>query len=106
MASIQLKTSLPGPKSLAALERRKNALPAGLAKSTDIAVEKAEERKLRERLSEFIHTEELLFADQDDVDAPIIGSDEDVVRVGIFQFEQSVLASACNYEIHGCSPFV
>src|SRR6266702_4349425 len=42
MASIQLKTSLPGPKSLAALERRKNALPTGLAKSTDIAVAKAE----------------------------------------------------------------
>ena len=42
MASIQLTTSLPGPKSLAALERRKNALPTGLAKSTDIAVAKAE----------------------------------------------------------------
>lgn len=42
MSTIQLKTSLPGPKSLAALERRKNALPAGLAKSTDIAVQKAE----------------------------------------------------------------
>lgn len=42
MAHIQLKTSIPGPKSLAALERRKNALPNGLAKSTDIAVEKAE----------------------------------------------------------------
>ncbi|MBN9382199.1 MAG: aspartate aminotransferase family protein [Chitinophagaceae bacterium] len=42
MSHIQLKTALPGPKSLAALERRKNALPAGLAKSTDIAVDKAE----------------------------------------------------------------
>lgn len=42
MAHIQLKTALPGPKSLAALERRKNALPNGLAKSTDIAVDKAE----------------------------------------------------------------
>jgi 4-aminobutyrate aminotransferase/(S)-3-amino-2-methylpropionate transaminase len=42
MPYIQLKTALPGPKSLAALERRKNALPAGLAKSTDIAVDKAE----------------------------------------------------------------
>lgn len=42
MASIQLKTALPGPKSLEALERRKNALPGGLAKSTDIAVAKAE----------------------------------------------------------------
>ena len=42
MAFIQLKTSLPGPKGLAALERRKNALPSGLAKSTDVVVEKAE----------------------------------------------------------------
>ena len=42
MAHIQLKTSLPGPKGLAALERRKNALPNGLAKSTDVVVEKAE----------------------------------------------------------------
>jgi 4-aminobutyrate aminotransferase / (S)-3-amino-2-methylpropionate transaminase / 5-aminovalerate transaminase len=42
MSYIQLKTSLPGPKGLAALERRKNALPAGLAKSTDVVVEKAE----------------------------------------------------------------
>jgi 4-aminobutyrate aminotransferase / (S)-3-amino-2-methylpropionate transaminase / 5-aminovalerate transaminase len=42
MAHIQLKTSLPGPKGLAALERRKNALPSGLAKSTDVVVEKAE----------------------------------------------------------------
>ncbi len=42
MAFIQLKTALPGPKGLAALERRKNALPNGLAKSTDIVVEKAE----------------------------------------------------------------
>ena len=42
MSYIQLKTALPGPKGLAALERRKNALPAGLAKSTEIVVEKAE----------------------------------------------------------------
>jgi len=42
MAHIQLKTALPGPKGVAALERRKNALPAGLAKSTEIVVEKAE----------------------------------------------------------------
>jgi 4-aminobutyrate aminotransferase/(S)-3-amino-2-methylpropionate transaminase len=41
MPHIQLKTALPGPKSLAALERRKNALPAGLAKSTDLAVDRA-----------------------------------------------------------------
>jgi len=42
MSSIKLKTSLPGPKGQALLERRKNALPAGLAKSTDIAVDSAE----------------------------------------------------------------
>lgn len=42
MSAIQLKTSLPGPKGIAALERRKNALPAGLAKSTDVVVERAE----------------------------------------------------------------
>jgi len=42
MSFIELKTALPGPKGLVALERRKNALPAGLARSTDIVVEKAE----------------------------------------------------------------
>ncbi len=42
MTYIQLKTALPGPKSQLLLERRKNALPAGLAKSTDIAVERAD----------------------------------------------------------------
>lgn len=42
MAHIQLKTALPGPKGLAALERRKNALPSGLAKSTEVVVEKAD----------------------------------------------------------------
>jgi len=41
MSHIQLKTSLPGPKSQAMLERRKNALPAGLAKSTEVVVERA-----------------------------------------------------------------
>ena len=42
MAHIQLKTSLPGPKGMAALERRKNLLPAGLAKSTEVVVDRAE----------------------------------------------------------------
>src|SRR5690349_14001702 len=42
MSYIQLKTAIPGPKSQAALERRKQALPNGLAKSTDVVVEKAE----------------------------------------------------------------
>jgi 4-aminobutyrate aminotransferase/(S)-3-amino-2-methylpropionate transaminase len=41
MATIQLKTTIPGPKSLELLERRKAALPAGLAKSTDICVASA-----------------------------------------------------------------
>jgi 4-aminobutyrate aminotransferase / (S)-3-amino-2-methylpropionate transaminase / 5-aminovalerate transaminase len=42
MSTINLITSIPGPKSLAMLERRKNALPAGLAKSTEVVVEKAD----------------------------------------------------------------
>jgi len=42
MAHIKLTTEIPGPKSKAMLERRKNALPAGLAKSTEVVVEKAE----------------------------------------------------------------
>lgn len=42
MVTINLVTPLPGPKSQAILERRKNALPAGLAKSTEICVAKAE----------------------------------------------------------------
>jgi len=42
MGTIQLKTELPGPKSRAMLARRAAAVAAGLAKSTDIAVERAE----------------------------------------------------------------
>jgi 4-aminobutyrate aminotransferase/(S)-3-amino-2-methylpropionate transaminase len=42
MSTINLITNIPGPKSLAMLERRKNALPAGLAKSTEVVVDKAE----------------------------------------------------------------
>ena len=41
MSHIQLKTTLPGPKAQLVLERRKNALPAGLAKSTEVVVDKA-----------------------------------------------------------------
>jgi 4-aminobutyrate aminotransferase/(S)-3-amino-2-methylpropionate transaminase len=41
MSYIQLKTAIPGPKSQALLERRKNALPSGLAKSTEVAVDHA-----------------------------------------------------------------
>jgi 4-aminobutyrate aminotransferase/(S)-3-amino-2-methylpropionate transaminase len=42
MSYINLITEIPGPKSKLMLERRKNALPAGLAKSTEVVVEKAE----------------------------------------------------------------
>lgn len=42
MSHINLKTSIPGPNSLQVLERRKNALPSGLAKSTEVVVESAE----------------------------------------------------------------
>lgn len=41
MSHIQLKTEIPGPKSQLMLERRKNALPSGLAKSTEVVVEHA-----------------------------------------------------------------
>lgn len=41
MGTIQLKTALPGPKSQEILARRKQALPAGLAKSTDVCVASA-----------------------------------------------------------------
>lgn len=42
MTSIQLKTSIPGPKAQEMLQRRAAALPAGLAKSTEVVVERAE----------------------------------------------------------------
>ena len=42
MSHIQLKTAIPGPKGQAMLERRKNALPTGLAKSTEVVVDHAE----------------------------------------------------------------
>lgn len=38
MTTIQLKTAIPGPKSQAVLTRRAAALPAGLAKSTEVVV--------------------------------------------------------------------
>ncbi len=40
--TINLKTAIPGPKSIEMMLRRKNAMPAGLAKSTEVAVVSAE----------------------------------------------------------------
>ena len=42
MAYINLKTEIPGPKAKVMLERRAAATPKGLAKSTEVVVEKAE----------------------------------------------------------------
>ena len=42
MASIQLKTEIPGPRSKALLARRLTAVPNGLGKATDVVVERAE----------------------------------------------------------------
>ena len=41
MGHIELKTEIPGPKSRAMLARRAAAVAAGLAKSTDVVVERA-----------------------------------------------------------------
>lgn len=48
MSTIQLQTSIPGPKSRGILERRAAALPSGLAKSTDVVVERAEGAVVRD----------------------------------------------------------
>ncbi|MCC7242411.1 MAG: aminotransferase class III-fold pyridoxal phosphate-dependent enzyme [Acidobacteria bacterium] len=42
MASIQLTTEVPGPRSRALLARRAAAVPTGLGRATDIVVERAE----------------------------------------------------------------
>jgi 4-aminobutyrate aminotransferase/(S)-3-amino-2-methylpropionate transaminase len=42
MATIQLKTSIPGPKSMALSERRSKAVPRGLSHATPIYVAKTE----------------------------------------------------------------
>jgi 4-aminobutyrate aminotransferase / (S)-3-amino-2-methylpropionate transaminase / 5-aminovalerate transaminase len=42
MATIKLNTAIPGPKSMEIINRRKNAMPAGLAKSTEVAIAHAE----------------------------------------------------------------
>lgn len=41
MATIQLKTEIPGPESRALLARRAAAFPSGLGKSTEVVVKKA-----------------------------------------------------------------
>lgn len=42
MEHIKIKTEIPGPKSRAVLERREAAMPAGLARSTPVVVERSE----------------------------------------------------------------
>lgn len=42
MASILLKTEIPGPRSRAILARRAASVPTGLGKATDVVVERAE----------------------------------------------------------------
>ncbi len=42
MNEIKLVTEIPGPKSRLVIERRKNSMPAGLAKSTEIVIDHAE----------------------------------------------------------------
>jgi 4-aminobutyrate aminotransferase/(S)-3-amino-2-methylpropionate transaminase len=42
MGAIQLKTEIPGPRSRALLARRAAATPTGLARATDIVVDRAE----------------------------------------------------------------
>ena len=42
MATIQLKTPIPGPKSKALAERRDSAVPRGLSHATPVYVAKAE----------------------------------------------------------------
>lgn len=42
MSHIKLVTEIPGPKSRALLERRAQSMPAGLGKSTEVVVERAE----------------------------------------------------------------
>ena len=42
MGSIQLKTPIPGPRSLALMQRRTEAIPRGLANTTPLFAAKAE----------------------------------------------------------------
>jgi hypothetical protein len=42
MSYIRLTTEIPGPKSKAILTRRAGAVPSGLGRATDVAIERAE----------------------------------------------------------------
>ena len=42
MATIQIRTPVPGPRGKAILDRRAAAMPTGLGRSTDIVVERAD----------------------------------------------------------------
>src|SRR5438045_9642469 len=48
MATIQLRTAIPGPKSRALSERRAQAVPRGLSHGTPIYVAKAEDAWLED----------------------------------------------------------
>ncbi len=41
MSTIHIETPIPGPRAQTMLKRRQAALPAGLAKSTEVVVERA-----------------------------------------------------------------
>src|SRR5438876_11982494 len=48
MATIQLRTSIPGPKSTTLADRRMRAVPRGLAHATPVYVAKAEDAVLED----------------------------------------------------------
>jgi 4-aminobutyrate aminotransferase/(S)-3-amino-2-methylpropionate transaminase len=48
MATIQLKTQIPGPKSKALAQRRAHAVPRGLSQATPIYLAKAEDAVLED----------------------------------------------------------
>ena len=48
MATIQLRTTVPGPKSKALADRRLQAVPRGLAHATPVYVAKAEDAVLED----------------------------------------------------------
>ena len=48
MATIQLRTAIPGPKSKALADRRLQSIPRGLAHATPVYVAKAEDAVLED----------------------------------------------------------